>query len=74
MLESVGIAKEKGAKIISIVNVMTSSLVRLSSISIGLNCGPEIGVAATKSFTSECSSSIQDRRRTMRRMRGIRLQ
>jgi len=53
VLESVGIAKEKGAKIISIVNVMTSSLVRLSSISIGLNCGPEIGVAATKSFTSE---------------------
>ncbi|MHB8566841.1 MAG: glutamine--fructose-6-phosphate transaminase (isomerizing) [Nitrososphaerales archaeon] len=53
VLEAVGIAKEKGAKIISIVNVMTSSLVRASSISIGLNCGPEIGVAATKSFTSE---------------------
>jgi len=32
---------------------MTSSLVQISSISIGLNCGPEIGVAATKSFTSQ---------------------
>jgi glucosamine--fructose-6-phosphate aminotransferase (isomerizing) len=53
VLGSVRIAKEKGAKIIAIVNVMTSSLVRMSLISIGLNCGPEIGVAATKSFTSE---------------------
>ena len=38
---------------ISIVNVMTSSLVHLSTVAIGLNCGPEIGVAATKSFTSQ---------------------
>jgi glucosamine--fructose-6-phosphate aminotransferase (isomerizing) len=53
VLEAVKIAKKDGAKIISIVNIMTSSLVHDSSISIGLNCGPEIGVAATKSFTSQ---------------------
>jgi glutamine---fructose-6-phosphate transaminase (isomerizing) len=53
VLEAVNIAKKAGAKIISIVNVMTSSLVHLSSIAIGLGCGPEIGVAATKSFTSQ---------------------
>ena len=53
VLEAVGIAKKAGSKIISIVNMMTSSLVHQSSISIGLNCGPEIGVAATKSFTSQ---------------------
>lgn len=53
VLEGVRIAKERSAKIISIVNIMTSSLVNESSISIGLNCGPEIGVAATKSFTSQ---------------------
>lgn len=53
VLEAVKIAKKDGAKIISIVNIMTSSLVQDSSISIGLNCGPEIGVAATKSFTSQ---------------------
>ncbi|HLA21946.1 MAG TPA: glutamine--fructose-6-phosphate transaminase (isomerizing) [Nitrosopumilaceae archaeon] len=53
VLEAVNIAKKEGAKIISIVNIMTSSLVHASSISIGLNCGPEIGVAATKSFTSQ---------------------
>ena len=53
VIEAVTIAKNSGAKIISIVNMMTSSLVQISSISIGLNCGPEIGVAATKSFTSQ---------------------
>jgi glutamine---fructose-6-phosphate transaminase (isomerizing) len=53
VLNAVHIAKKAGAKIISIVNVTTSSLVRESSVSIGLNCGPEIGVAATKSFTSQ---------------------
>ncbi len=53
VLEAVNIAKKANSKIISIVNMMTSSLVHQSSISIGLNCGPEIGVAATKSFTSQ---------------------
>jgi glucosamine--fructose-6-phosphate aminotransferase (isomerizing) len=53
VLEAVKLAKKAGAKIISIVNMMTSSLVHESSIAIGLNCGPEIGVAATKSFTSQ---------------------
>jgi glucosamine--fructose-6-phosphate aminotransferase (isomerizing) len=53
VLEAVKFAKNAGSKIISIVNIMTSSLVQQSAISIGLNCGPEIGVAATKSFTSQ---------------------
>jgi len=53
VLDTVDIAKRSGSKIISIVNMMTSSLVHQSSISIGLGCGPEIGVAATKSFTSQ---------------------
>ena len=55
VLETVKIAKDCGSKIVSIVNIMTSSLVHASSHSIGLNCGPEIGVAATKSFTSQLS-------------------
>jgi len=53
VLESISIAKKKKCKIISIVNSMTCSLASESSIVIGLNCGPEIGVAATKSFTSQ---------------------
>ena len=47
------IAKQSNAKIISIVNHLNSSLTQESDIVISLNCGPEIGVAATKSFTSQ---------------------
>ena len=53
VLESVSIAKQKNSKILSIVNSKNSALSRESIFSIGLNCGPEIGVAATKSFTSQ---------------------
>jgi len=53
VLEAVRIAKKLNCKIISIVNLLTSSLVRKSDITLGMNCGPEIGVAATKSFTAQ---------------------
>lgn len=53
VLEAVNIAKKEKCKIISIVNSLTSSLARESDFIIGMNCGPEIGVAATKSFTSQ---------------------
>jgi len=53
VLEAVNIAKKNNCKIISIINSMTSTLSRESDIVIGMNCGPEIGVAATKSFTSQ---------------------
>ena len=53
VLEAVRIAKKSNAKVLSIVNLLTSSLVQESSLVIGMNCGPEIGVAATKSFTSQ---------------------
>ena len=53
VIEATNIAKKSGAKIISIVNLLTSSLAQESSLVMGMNCGPEIGVAATKSFTSQ---------------------
>ncbi|MEM3769436.1 MAG: glutamine--fructose-6-phosphate transaminase (isomerizing) [Nitrososphaerales archaeon] len=53
VLDAVKKAKEKGAKILSIVNVVGSNLDRESHLTLYLNCGPEIGVAATKSFTSQ---------------------
>lgn len=53
VLDAVNIAKKVNCKIISIVNSLTSSLSRESDVVIGMNCGPEIGVAATKSFTSQ---------------------
>jgi len=53
VLNAVALAKEKNARILSIVNTTTSSLVKASDSFIGLNCGYEVGVAATKSFTSQ---------------------
>jgi glucosamine--fructose-6-phosphate aminotransferase (isomerizing) len=53
VLDSVRLAKNQGAKVVSIVNVTTSSLARNSDAFLSTNCGPEIGVAATKSFTGQ---------------------
>jgi len=53
VLESVKIAKKQGARVLGIVNVTTSSLARISDVFLSTNCGPEIGVAATKSFTGQ---------------------
>ena len=53
VLDAVRIAKKANCRIIAIVNLLTSSLAREADIVIGMNCGPEIGVAATKSFTSQ---------------------
>ena len=44
-----------GAKILSIVNVQTSSLARTADVSLSIKSGPEIGVAATKRFTGQLS-------------------
>ncbi|MBI5036967.1 glutamine--fructose-6-phosphate transaminase (isomerizing) [Candidatus Micrarchaeota archaeon] len=48
-------AKAKGAKIASIVNVVGSSIDRMSDVSLYLNCGPEIAVASTKAFAAQLS-------------------
>jgi len=55
VLQSVKAAKTMGARILSIVNNPTSSLARISDSSLSIDCGPEIGVAATKSFTAQLS-------------------
>jgi len=46
-------AKNEGAKTISIVNVVGSSLSRESDFTLYTYSGPEIGVAATKTFVSQ---------------------
>ena len=55
VLQSVKAAKQMGARILSVVNNPTSSLARISDSSLSIDCGPEIGVAATKSFTAQLS-------------------
>lgn len=53
VLEAVRDAKRRGAKVLSIVNAPGSTLARESDLVLLLNCGPEVGVAATKSFTAQ---------------------
>ena len=53
VLEAVRLAKNKGAKIFSIVNVNGSTLTWESDDYLLMNCGPEIGVAATKTYSAE---------------------
>ena len=53
VLYAVAAAKKNQARVVSIVNVVGASLVRESDLSLLMNCGPEIGVAATKSFTAQ---------------------
>lgn len=49
-------AKLKGARIMSIVNVVGSTLARESDGVIYTHCGPEIGVASTKAFTGQLAA------------------
>ena len=53
VLSGVREAKANGATIFSLVNVVGSTLARLSDEVLYSNCGPEIAVAATKSFTAQ---------------------
>ncbi|TFG35066.1 glutamine--fructose-6-phosphate transaminase (isomerizing) [Candidatus Thorarchaeota archaeon] len=49
-LTAVKYAKEKGVKVIAITNVVGSSITRIADYTIITQAGPEIGVAATKTF------------------------
>ena len=51
-------AKREGAKTISLVNVVGSSLSRETDFVLYTYCGPEIGVAATKTFTAQLVSLL----------------
>ncbi|MGE7774500.1 glutamine--fructose-6-phosphate transaminase (isomerizing) [Chitinophaga sp. NPDC101104] len=46
-------AKEKGAIILGVCNVVGSSIARLSNGGVYTHAGPEIGVASTKAFTAQ---------------------
>lgn len=51
ILEGVKKAKERGAKLVALVNVVGSSLYRLANEKLLLGVGPEKGVASTKALT-----------------------
>lgn len=52
-LAALELAKEKGALLYGIVNVVGSSISRLTDSGSYTHAGPEIGVASTKAFTSQ---------------------
>jgi glucosamine--fructose-6-phosphate aminotransferase (isomerizing) len=53
VLDALKVAKQKGSKIISIVNVANSSMTSISDYSFLINAGPEKAVASTKATTSQ---------------------
>jgi len=55
-LAAVKEAKRKGSKIVSICNVIESSIARESDNVIYTHAGPEIGVASTKAFTTQLAA------------------
>ena len=52
-LVAIETAKEKGAIILGVVNVVGSSIARKSHAGVYTHAGPEIGVASTKAFTAQ---------------------
>lgn len=52
-LAAAELAKEKGALVYGIVNVVGSSIARMTHAGSYIHCGPEIGVASTKAFTGQ---------------------
>lgn len=58
LLEAINTAKRKGSQVISIVNVMGSSLQRNSDQTLLMKAGPEISVLSTKSYTSQLAILI----------------
>ena len=52
-LAAVKIAREKGARVIGVCNVVGSSIPRETDAGVYTHAGPEIGVASTKAFTTQ---------------------
>lgn len=74
-LEAIEVAKQKGAKILSIVNVEGSTMDRMSDYTIHIKAGPEKAVASTKATTSQiailtmlayaCANQLQEGKRLL---------
>jgi glucosamine--fructose-6-phosphate aminotransferase (isomerizing) len=52
-LAAMEIAKERGALVLGVCNVVGSSISRFSDAGVYTHAGPEIGVASTKAFTAQ---------------------
>jgi glutamine---fructose-6-phosphate transaminase (isomerizing) len=54
-LAAIKLAKERGATVLGVCNVVGASIPRETPAGVYLHAGPEIGVASTKAFTSQVS-------------------
>lgn len=52
-LAAIQLAKDKGATVFGVCNVVGSSIPRLTDAGVYTHAGPEIGVASTKAFTAQ---------------------
>ncbi len=53
VLQALRFAKDAGARVIGVTNVIGSSITSLAECTVFMNTGPEVGVAATKTFTAQ---------------------
>lgn len=78
-LAGIRIAKELGSKILTICNVVGSTMTREADGTIYTHAGPEIGVASTKAFISQLAAlflftlALGRRRQTMEAEQSIKL-
>ena len=58
-ISALKIAKERGAKAFCVTNVLGSSLTRIAETTLYTRAGPEVSVAATKSFTAQVAAFME---------------
>lgn len=58
-ISALKIAKERGAKTFCVTNVLGSSLTRIAETTLYTRAGPEVSVAATKSFTAQVAAFME---------------
>ncbi len=58
-LAALKLAKDRGSQTLAITNVLGSTITRVASLVLYTRAGPEMSVAATKSFTSQVAAFLQ---------------
>lgn len=58
-ISALKISKDMGAKTIAVTNVLGSSITRTADVVLYTRAGPEVSVAATKSFTAQVAAFIE---------------
>jgi glucosamine--fructose-6-phosphate aminotransferase (isomerizing) len=57
-LAAVRLAKERGARVVALANVVDSAIPRAADDALYTHAGPEIGVASTKCFTTQLAAMV----------------